>query len=77
MPTYNFINKKSGETFSEFMSISEMEQKLKENEDLDVLCGAPLIGDPIRLGLQHVDERFRERLHEIKKAHKHSTMDIR
>ena len=34
MPTYDFINKKTGEEFSEFMSISEKETYLKHNSHI-------------------------------------------
>ena len=36
MPTYDFLNTKTGEEFSEFMSISEKETYLKHNSHIQV-----------------------------------------
>ena len=34
MPTYDFINTKTGKKFTEFMSISEKEDYLKKNKHI-------------------------------------------
>lgn len=41
MPTYSFRNKNTGEEFDVFMSISELEQYLKDNPDVEKLLSAP------------------------------------
>lgn len=41
MPTYSFRNKNTGEEFDVFMSISELEQYLKDNPDAEKLLSAP------------------------------------
>lgn len=70
MPTYTFRNKETGETFEKFMSISAREEFLKDNPQYETLItGAPLIGDPIRLGLRKPDNGFREVLSKVKEAH--------
>lgn len=70
MPTYTFHNKETGETFEKFMSISAREEYLKDNPQYETLItGAPLIGDPIRLGLRKPDNGFREVLAKAKEAH--------
>ena len=80
MPIYTFINKKTKkELRSELMSISEMEQYLKEHPKEDVLCGTPGFGDSYRMGkgiLGKVDNEFKDRLREIKKNHRGSTIDV-
>lgn len=70
MPNYTFLNTTTGETFTEIMSISEREEYLKANPNIQQqIVSAPSLGDPIRLGLKKPDNGFRDRLKEIKKAH--------
>lgn len=76
MPTYTFVKKSTGETREEFMSISEMEDLLKADSDLDVMCGTPAFGDPFRLGITKPREAFRDQMKEIKRKHYKSTIDI-
>ena len=38
MPTYRFLNNNTGEEFEDFMSISALEQYLKENKNIDITC---------------------------------------
>lgn len=75
MPTYIFINKKTGEESTEFMSISEMEKLIKENKNIELKLSSPAIADPTRLGLRKPDQGFRDRLKEIKKKHIRSTIN--
>ena len=69
MPTYEFINKETGERSSEFMSMSEVDEYVKNNPHLEWLCSLTAIGDSFRLGLHKPDGEFRDRLKEIKKKH--------
>lgn len=76
MPFYTFINKTSKEVVSEeLMAISEMEQHLVDCPELDVMPSAPGIvsGTGTRI---KVDDGFKDRLREIKKAHRGSTIDV-
>lgn len=70
MPTYLFMNTKTGETFEEFLSITGREEYLASNPDVvQLVNGAPALGDSIRLGLRKPDDGFRDVLREIKNKH--------
>ena len=69
MPSYTFTNKETGEETTEFMSMSSLDGFIKKNPHLELVLGAPAIGDSIRLGLRKPDAAFRDRLKEIKKQH--------
>ncbi len=70
MPTYSFKNLNTGEEWTTIMSMSEREEYLKANPEIQQqLIAAPALGDSIRLGLKKPDNAFRDRLKEIKKAH--------
>lgn len=68
MPTYNFRNKETGEEFTEFMFMSEIDQYLKDNPHVvQELNSYAAIGDPVRMGMQKPDSGFRDVLKEIKR----------
>jgi hypothetical protein len=68
MPTYRFLNNDTSEEYVEFMSISEREEYLKNNPNVvQLLNGAPSVGDSVRLGLRKPAESFRDILREVKK----------
>jgi len=70
LPTYRFLNTETGDEHEEFMSISARETYLAEHPELvQMLNGAPAIGDSIRMGIRKPDDAFRDRLREIKKSH--------
>lgn len=70
MPSYTFKNLNTGEEWTDIMSISEREEFLSKNPQVQQqLTSAPALGDSIRLGLRKPDDGFRDRLREIKKAH--------
>ena len=70
MPTYDFRDKTTGEVFEKTMKISEKVEFLKQNPQYEsVILGAPIIGDPIRLGIRKPDQGFREVLAKAKAAH--------
>lgn len=70
MPYYIFLNTNTGEESEEFLSISDRTKYLEENPHIvQLVNGAPAIGDSIRLGQRKPDDAFRDRLKEIKKAH--------
>lgn len=65
MPTYRFVNE-NGEEFEEFMSISALDEYLKENPTLTQLVnGAPMISSG--RGMSKPENGFRDLLKEIKK----------
>jgi hypothetical protein len=68
MPTYRFINNDTGEEYTEFMKISELEVYLRENNNLTQLVnGAPMLHSG--RGNGKPDEGFRDLLKDIKKKH--------
>lgn len=74
MPTYKFLNKLTGEEFSEFMSITECNSYLKDNPHLEQLVnGFPVLGYSIVRGKPA--DGFRDLLKSIKKGNKGSKID--
>lgn len=72
MPTYQF--KRGKKTWKEFMSISELDQFLKDNPDVEQLVnGAPMIGHTTLT--KKPDSGFRDVLKEVKKKHRGSTVN--
>lgn len=70
MPTYNFIDKNTGEVIERIMKIADKEEFLKANPQYEsILLGAPSLGDPVRLGIRKPDQGFREVLQKAKAAH--------
>lgn len=65
MPTYTFLNTDTQEEFDVFLSMSDLDVYKKENPNLEVVIGAPAIGDPVRLGVRTIDNGFREVLSKI------------
>lgn len=69
MPTFRFRNKRTGREKEIFGTIADAEQYEKDHPEMEWLCGAPLIGDPVRQGVRKPSGDFIERLQEIKKKH--------
>ena len=68
MPTYRFLNTETNEEFEEFMSISALEDYLKDNPHFTQLInGAPLISSG--RGIGKPDQGFRDLLKDMKKKH--------
>ena len=74
MPTYTFRNKDSEEIFDKFMSWNSREEYLKENPNLEVIMGAPAMGDSVRLGIRKPDQGFNEVLSKIHAANYRSNL---
>jgi len=51
MPTYDFINEETGETFEMQMSIADMEKYLKKNKHIKQAVTRMTLGDSVRLGI--------------------------
>lgn len=75
MPRYEFINKNSGETTSEWLSYTELDEFLAKNPDLEQTICAPVQMDSHKLGRMKPDNGFREILNRIKKNHPGNTVD--
>ena len=70
MPTYRIKNKKTGVEYTTFMTIAELDALLKEDSNLDVIPGTPLI----HTGFRKTPAGFRDVLKQIKKNHPGSTI---
>ena len=67
MPTYKFLNNETGEEFEEFMTISALDEYLKNNQNITQLVnGAPMIHSG--RGMGKPDASFRDLLKHIKKG---------
>jgi hypothetical protein len=68
MPTYRFINNDTGEEHEDFMSISALDEYLKNNPNITQLVnGAPMISSG--RGMGKPDNGFRDLLKDMKKKH--------
>ena len=74
MPTYTFRNKDKEEIFDKIMSWDSREEYLKENPNLEVIIGAPAMGDVVRLGIRKPDQGFNEVLSKIHAANYKSNL---
>ena len=70
MPTYRFINKKTGDEWEDFMGISAADKYLEENPHIERLVnGAPMIVSSAMGGKTKPDNGFRDLLKDMKKKH--------
>jgi len=68
MPTYRFLNNETGEEYEDFMSISALDEYLKNNSQVTQLVnGAPLIHSG--RGMKKPEQGFRDLLKDMKKTH--------
>lgn len=66
MPTYKFRDKDTLLEFEKFMSISAREQFLLDNPNYETCVnGAPMVCDPVRVGVTKKDTGFKEVLQKI------------
>lgn len=65
MPTYDFKDTNTGEVFTKVMKIAEKEDYLKENPHIESVMSAPILIDPVRLGVRKPDAGFKEVLQKI------------
>jgi hypothetical protein len=74
MPTYTFKNTETEEIYDKIMSWNSREEYLKENPNLEVIIGAPTMGDVVRLGIRKPDQGFNEVLSKIHAANYKSNL---
>jgi len=76
MPIYDFINDKTGEQWTEMMSIADMETLMKENSHIKKAWNkAPaLTGDHIMGVGPKTDQGFNENMQRISAAHPNSAL---
>lgn len=77
MPTYNVRDKTTGKVTLREMRISEMEQMLRDDPNLDVVPAAVPYGDAWRMGVTKPSQGFRDVLRDIKRRNPKSTIDVR
>lgn len=76
MPTYTFIDKKTGVITEEFLWMSEVEDFMKAHPDLELGTGSASLVDSWRMGRKKPDEAFRQDvLGKIKNFYKNSTIE--
>jgi hypothetical protein len=75
MPEYKFKNNDTGDEYLIFMSISERDVYIKENNVTQLIHGFPSHADPVKLGRIKPDRGFRELLKETKKANPGSNIN--
>jgi hypothetical protein len=75
MPTYTFIDTKTGESTTTLMSIAEMEAHLRDHSRLSLAPAAPLIVTGVASKRNKPDDSFRDILRNIKRRHRGSTIN--
>ena len=70
MPTYEFLNTETGESFEIMMKISEKESFLNENPHIQSIITAPNIVSGVSTSTQNrVPDGFKEVLSKVSEAH--------
>ena len=67
MPTYDFINKESGEITTEFMSINDLDKYKEDHPELERYFGNQLNGTVY--GKPQQSDGFKSVMQKIQKAH--------
>ncbi len=62
MPTYNFVNTKTNEEFESFMRMSELDQYLLDNPDIQQMPSPINLHSGIGLGLRKTSDGFNDLL---------------
>jgi hypothetical protein len=65
MPTYVFRDKITNEQFEKMMKISELDSFRAEHPNLETVIQAPMVADPVRVGVRKYDSGFKEVLQKI------------
>ena len=73
MPTYDFYNKETGETFEKFMSISAREEYLRENPHIEQVLGATATVGGVSI-TGKIPDGFKEVLAKVSENHKGSAV---
>lgn len=73
MPTYDFLNTNTNKMEELFMSISEMEEYVKENPHIQIAPAAPAIISGVNIE-QKMDTGWKETLQKISESHPNSAL---
>lgn len=68
MPTYRIRNKKTQETFEEFMTYSELQEKLKNNPDLVHMLSTPSFITQAGMTINKTSDGWKDVLKKVKKG---------
>ena len=75
MPTYQFLNTETGEETEVTMRISELDDYRAANPHLQTIISAPMICDPVRVGVRKMDSGFKEVLQKVHEKSPGSRLD--
>jgi hypothetical protein len=73
LPTYDFLNTNTNKMEELFMSISEMEEYVKENPHIQIAPAAPAIISGVNIE-QKMDTGWKETLQKISESHPNSAL---
>jgi len=74
MPTYTFLDKKTGKEFDDYMSISEMEEFLKKNKHISQVIKSINIVSGVQGVSYKNDQGWKDNLSRIAEAHPQSPL---
>lgn len=77
MPTYTFRNVVTGQCETSIMTLKQREEFLAKNPNIVQVLTTPAFGDSVRLGVTKTPDSFNDLLKNMKKHHRHSTMETK
>ena len=77
MPSYTFRDKKTEETWTDLMTISEMEEYLEKNKNIGLVPSAPMIVSSVGQVDSKTDSGFKDHLNRIAERHPNSPLGER
>jgi hypothetical protein len=76
MPIYSMQNKETLEEFEVNLKYAELNQYLEANPQYkQIFTKFPATGDPVRLGVKHPDNGFKDVLKNVKHHHRKNTIN--
>ena len=75
MPLYEFLDTQTNETFELMMKIADKQQYLLNNPHVQPVLSAPVMMDPVRVGVRKPDAGFKEVLQRIHEKTPGSRLD--
>jgi len=77
MPKYTFWNTMSDEYEDRSMSYKDLDKFLEDNPHLTQTLSTPAFGHAERLGIRKGSDAFQDLLKNMKRRHKHNTINTR
>jgi len=75
LPLYEFLDTQTNETFELMMKIADKQQYLLNNPHVQPVLSAPVMMDPVRVGVRKPDAGFKEVLQRIHEKTPGSRLD--